>query len=70
MSTEEQLRELLAATEVAFNRSQVKRDADKAHKKWMYNVAATRIIPQNPLILGFNWRKKRCQESFRCQMND
>ena len=55
MSTEEQLRDLLAATELQFNRSQIKVDAETCAKKWMYNIAATRIVPQSPLILGFNW---------------
>jgi hypothetical protein len=55
MSIQQQLQELLIATEQQFNRSRIKAAAEQAGKKWMYNIAATRITPQNPLILGFNW---------------
>jgi len=43
--------ELLAKTQEAYDKSQVKKD----NPNWSYSITATRIIPQSPLIVGFNW---------------
>ena len=42
---------LLEATKKAYNKSDIK----KIHPDWSYSICATRIVPNKPLILGFNW---------------
>lgn len=47
----EQYAELLEELSTAYDQSDIK----NAHAGWWYGVAATRILPFRPLIVGFNW---------------
>lgn len=46
---------LLKQTEEAFDKSDIKKYAEENDLKWNFSVCSTRIIPNNILILGFNW---------------
>jgi len=51
----EDFRDLLKDTDAAFNQSDIKEYAQQNNFSWAYSVSATKIVPNNILILGFNW---------------
>lgn len=53
--TDAEFLELLTATKEAFEKSDIRRVAEQCGRRWFYHVAATRIVPGRPLLLGFNW---------------
>ena len=47
--------ELLRLTRLAFDASDIKRQAEAQKTYWGYSICATRILPGATLIIGFNW---------------
>ena len=63
--TESDFHKLLQETAEVFNNSNIRKVQGE---KWGYSISATRILPDRPLILGFNWGVGKDENSFKRQL--
>lgn len=54
-----EFQELLEMTRQAYDKCDVKKIEAKLGGSWAYSICATRIVPNQPLLLGFNWGAKK-----------
>jgi hypothetical protein len=56
--TREEFENIAKRTHEFFNNSYIKKEAETKGYKWFYSISATKIVKNNPLIIGLNWGAK------------
>ncbi len=53
--TKEEFDEIRENTALFFQDSEIRKEAEATKKKWYYSISATKIVKNNPMIIGLNW---------------